>query len=95
MSAEIALRAAVLNWLRGDTGLTAAFTGLHGESPVRASEPYLSIGATEAIDWSHKTGTGRDIRLTLIIVQRGQSADAMQEILSLVENRMAAMPGVQ
>lgn len=95
MSVQIAFRAAVLDWLGGDGALTQALTGLHEQAPPRSAEPSLGIGATEALDWSHKTGTGREIRITLNIMYRGQSPYQMQEIVDLVERRMEDMPAGQ
>ena len=43
---ETLLRAALLTWLRGDTGLVGLVNTIEEEAPSRASPPWLAIAAS-------------------------------------------------
>lgn len=74
MSAEVAVRAAVVAALRGDAVLMAGLNGLFDGVPARASAPYVSIGGAEGSDWGTKDAAGREVRVTLALVGVGEAA---------------------
>lgn len=63
MSAGGALQSAVAGALSGVEGLTGVFDG----PPARAAYPYVALDATTETDWSHKTGTGREVMVAITL----------------------------
>lgn len=57
MSAGAVLQAA----LAASIGTTSELTGVFDGPPARAAYPYAAIDASTESDWSHKSGTGREI----------------------------------
>ena len=51
---EVALRAALVSWLAGDTVLSTQLNAITEEAPVRASLPWASIAAS----WSAGSPSG-------------------------------------
>ena len=58
MSAGISLAEA----LAGALGGVSVLTGTYDGPPPRAGFPYAVIDTGEEADWSHKSGSGRDVR---------------------------------
>ena len=88
---EIALRAALLAWLRADPAL-AALNGVSEEAPSRAALPWLAIAASASTDWSCKTAPGREVRLALELQCRGDAPDSAGDLVAAIEARIAALP---
>ncbi|MCI4589847.1 DUF3168 domain-containing protein [Sphingobium sp. BYY-5] len=65
MSAEVAVRAAVLDALRADGALMAAVNGVYDGEPGRAAAPYGHVGECLGADWGGKEVEGRELRLTI------------------------------
>ena len=63
MSAGGALQSAIAVALGGVEGLTGVFDG----PPARAAYPYVALDATTETDWSHKSGTGREVMVAITI----------------------------
>jgi hypothetical protein len=63
VSAGGALQSAVAGALSGVEGLTGVFDG----PPARAAYPYVALDATTETDWSHKTGTGREVMVAITL----------------------------
>lgn len=63
MSAGGALQAAVAAILSADARLTGVFDG----PPARAAFPYVVVDAGTEVDWSHKSGTGREVLLAVTL----------------------------
>ena len=61
MSAGAALQAAVAAALSGEGRLTGVYDG----PPARAVYPYAVVDAGSEIDWSHKSGSGREVLVAL------------------------------
>lgn len=91
---EIALRAALIDWLRADPAL-AALNAVVEEAPVRTALPWLAIAASASTDWSAKDCTGREVRIALELHCRGDRADTAGATTSAIEGRIAALPSVQ
>jgi hypothetical protein len=86
MSAGGSLQTAIAAALDGVSELTGVFDG----PPARASFPYAAIDATSETDWSHKSGTGREVLVGITLwddqpVRLHQIADAAE---ASVENIM-------
>jgi hypothetical protein len=63
MSAGGSLQTAIAAALDGVSELTGVFDG----PPARASFPYAAIDATSETDWSHKSGTGREVLVGITV----------------------------
>ncbi len=74
MSAESVLAAATLAALRAAAEVGGAANGVFEGPPVRASEPWIELGPTIAVDWGTKDRPGREIRLVLTVRDRAERA---------------------
>ena len=63
MSAGGALQTAIAATLSGVGGLTGVFDG----PPARAAFPYVALDATTEVDWSHKSGIGREVMVAITV----------------------------
>ena len=88
---ETALRSALVAWLRADTVLAGMINAIEEEGPVAASPPHIALVASASADWSTKSGTGREIRLALELVDRSDDPAASAAIVSRVEQRIATL----
>ena len=63
MSAGGALQEAVATSLLGQSELTGVFDG----PPARAAFPYVVLDGGTETDWSHKSGSGREVLLAVTL----------------------------
>lgn len=63
VSAGSALQAALAATLAGELQLTGIYDG----PPARAAFPYLVIDAGTESDWSHKSGSGREVLVAMTL----------------------------
>jgi hypothetical protein len=63
ISASMALQQAAVAALRTLNGLDGVYDG----PPARAAFPYAAIAETLESDWSHKSGTGREVRIAIAL----------------------------
>ena len=92
---ESLLRIALVQWLASDPILSAALNDVTEEAPSRASPPWLGIAASASTDWSTKTRQGREVRVAFELHTRGEEAAETAALVSLVEERVTAMPPAQ
>jgi hypothetical protein len=85
MSAGAALQTAVVSALAGVSGLAGVFDG----PPARAAYPYAAIDASVESDWSHKTGTGREVLLAVTLWD--DQPERLQDLADLVEAGVLAV----
>lgn len=62
MSAGGALQSAIAAALAG-----VELTGIFDGPPARAAYPYVALDATTESDWSHKSGTGREVLVAITL----------------------------
>lgn len=86
MSAGGALQTAIATALGGVSGLTGVFDG----PPARAAYPYLALDATTESDWSHKSGTGREVLVAITLWD--DQPTRLHDLADQVENALQA-PG--
>lgn len=84
MSAGAALQAALAASIGAVTELTGVFDG----PPARAAFPYAAIDASTEADWSHKSGSGREV-LIAVTLWDDQPA-RLQSLADLVEAKVVA-----
>lgn len=92
---EIALRAALIDWLKADATLGAALNAIVEEAPTRTALPWLAIAASASADWSAKDRQGREVRLALELHCRGDDPATAGTLVATLEARLAALPAVQ
>lgn len=92
---EIALRAALIDWLASDTALATQLNAIVEEAPSRTSLPWLAIAASASTDWSCKTAPGREVRVALELHCRGDRPDAAASLVSAIEARIESLPRAQ
>lgn len=63
MSAGGALQEAVASALTGEPALTGVYDG----PPARAAFPYVVVDGGTEVDWSHKSGRGREVLLAVTL----------------------------
>jgi hypothetical protein len=86
-SASAALVAAAMAALRDVAGLS----GVHEEMPIQAAPPHVMVGAGLETDWSHKSGAGRELRLTIILRDQGERPTRLR---ALAADAAAALEGM-
>ena len=84
MSAGGTLQAAVVASL-ADAGLAGVFDG----PPARAAYPYATVDAGSEADWSHKTGSGREVPLAVTVWD--DQPVRLRDLADAVEQRIAAI----
>jgi hypothetical protein len=92
--AGAALQAAALARLQSVAGLSGAYPGL----PLQASMPYAIVEAGAEVDWSHKSGEGREARLAVGLRDQGERPDRIAARMAAAEAALApplAVPGWQ
>lgn len=90
MSAEVAVRGAVIAALRGDAQLMAGLNGLFDGAPVRASTPYGVVGDCVASDWGAKQVDGRELVLTVSLHDAGEGPERLAALLERIEPAVAS-----
>ncbi|MDZ7587691.1 MAG: DUF3168 domain-containing protein [Parasphingorhabdus sp.] len=86
MSALADVQSALLITLRGNTAFSAAVSGIYDGPPPRASYPYVALATGSALDFSHKTGRGRELSLALSIYDDGISAQRLIGLMGQAED---------
>jgi hypothetical protein len=88
MIASAALIAAAQEALRGVAGLS----GVHEAAPIQAAIPSATVAAGLETDWSHKSGAGRELRLSIMLRDEGESASRLRALVGAAE---AALQGLE
>ena len=82
-----ALVEAALTALRAVDGLNGVYDG----PPLSAAFPYAVLAAGPESDWSHKSGEGRELRLAIQVLDKGERPDRLRVLTTAIE---AATTGV-
>lgn len=85
MSAEMAIRGAVIAALRGDMGLMDGLNGLFDGAPVRASAPYGVVGECIGADWGAKDVEGRELRLSISLHDAGETTGRLARAMARID----------
>jgi len=88
---EIALRAALIDWLASDPALSGTLNSVSEEAPAKAALPWLAIATSASIDWSAKDRMGREVRIALELHCRGDRPDTAAALVAAVEARIDAI----
>ena len=90
--AAIAFQTALVAALAAHPPLADALAGIFDGPPPRSPYPYLAIGPIAASDWSHKSGRGRELRLTLSLWDDGATPARLHGLLAEAERAIDALP---
>jgi hypothetical protein len=82
-----ALVDAALTALRAVEGLNGVYDG----APLSAAFPYAVLSAGPESDWSHKTGEGRELRLSIHVFDKSERPARLRGIAAAIE---AAATGI-
>ncbi|CAM5536522.1 tail completion protein gp17 [Sphingobium scionense] len=85
MSAEVAIRSAVIAALKADSGLMDRLNGLFDGAPARASAPYGVVGECLGSDWGAKDVEGRELRLSISLHDMAETAGRLGELLARID----------
>ena len=88
------LRSSLIAWLLADPAL-AGLNAIEEESPLRASAPWLGIAASAGTEWGSKDRIGREVRIALELVTRGDDPSADSALVQAIEDRATSMPESQ
>ncbi|HMT40527.1 MAG TPA: DUF3168 domain-containing protein [Sphingorhabdus sp.] len=86
------LQSALVNAVETHPVLADELTGVFDGPPPRSAFPYVSINDGICGDWSTKTAMGREIRMGLTVWDDGESATRLHQLISHVEDAVAALP---
>lgn len=90
MSAEVAVRAAVIAALRGDGALMDQLNGLHDGEPARAGAPFGFVGECLGADWGGKDVEGPEVRLTIGLVVADETPGRLAGMMARVDPAIGA-----
>jgi hypothetical protein len=79
-----ALAEAILASLRTLEGLNGVYDG----PPLSAAFPYAVVEAGPESDWSHKSGEGRELRLSIQVHDKGERPARLRALLAEIEAKM-------
>ncbi|MEH6715310.1 DUF3168 domain-containing protein [Parasphingorhabdus flavimaris] len=74
--------------LAGHGPLTDLINAIFDGSPPRAAFPYIALATGASLDWSHKSGVGRELSLALTIHDDGETAARLHRVMALVEDAL-------
>lgn len=75
--------------LRSVEGLNGIYDG----QPLQGAFPYAMLEAGPESDWSHKSGTGRELRLAVTIHDQGERPARLRRLVQGVEEAIDGMDG--
>lgn len=91
MSAELAIRAAVIAALKEDGVLMDGINALFDGMPARASAPYAVVGECTGTQWGAKDVDGRELRVAISLHDAQDSPARLSGLVARVEPAVQAM----
>ena len=91
MNASLAVQILVAAALADLPGVSAVYDG----PPPDAVPPYVVIGSDLVTDWSTKTETGHEHRVSVNVWDAGPGAAPAKAVMGVVETALAAMTGAR
>jgi hypothetical protein len=86
MSASAKLQAAAIEALQAAPGIGGVYDG----PPLQAAFPYAMVECGPEADWSHKSGTGREVRLAVTIRDAGERPARLHRLMAEAEAAIGA-----
>ena len=69
----------------------ADLNGVYDGAPLTAAFPYAVVETGPEGDWSHKSGEGRELRLSLLLRDKGERPARLRGLVSAVEAAAGAI----
>ncbi len=79
-----ALAEAAMTALRTVEGLNGVYDG----PPLTAAFPYATVEAGPESDWSHKSGEGRELRLSILLRDKGERPARLRDLVAACEEKV-------
>lgn len=92
MNPQEAITGAVRAALAGRAALVAQVNGIFDAPPARTPRPYLLVDDPVLTDWSTKDQDGREVRIAVLVRDRGSARQRVRGLAALVEAAIAGMP---
>lgn len=92
MSAAREVQAALVAALVAADGIVGVVSGVFDGPPARAAYPYLTIGEGLTLDWSHKTGRGREHRLAVNVWDEAGRPTRLHALIGAAEAAIERLP---
>lgn len=83
------LQAAALAALEAAAGINGVYPG----PPVQAAFPYAIVEYGPETDWGHKGRKGREVRIAVVIRDKGERPGRVQALLGEAEAALEALAG--
>lgn len=90
MTAGAELQAAAIAALQAVAELGRVYDG----QPVQAAVPYAVVEPGAEADWGHKSGAGREVRLSVTIRDEGERPARLRRLMGEVEAVLASVVAV-
>ena len=71
-------------------GKLAELNGAYEGAPLQAVHPFATVEAGPETDWSHKSGTGREVRLTVTLRDHGERPARLRRLMAEAEAAIMA-----
>ncbi|MBB3981479.1 hypothetical protein GGR44_001126 [Sphingobium fontiphilum] len=94
MSAEMAVRGAVLAALRADGDLAGRVNGVSDGDVGQASGPYVMLAECSGADWGGKGLDGREVRIAIELRDPGEGAGGIAAMLTRVDGALHGLAGL-
>lgn len=96
-AAVMAVQKGAVAAMRAYAPLAGAVSGIFDGPPAGVCFPYVAMAECPCVDWSHKSGQGREIRLAVSVWDDGGRAarlyGLMREVEAAVEGMAVALEG--
>ena len=83
------LAESVIAALRAIEGLNGVYDG----PPLTAAAPYAIVDAGPESDWSHKSGEGRELRLSILVRDKGERPARLRGLVAGIEDSIMEIGG--
>jgi hypothetical protein len=74
-------------------GEVPGLAGVHEGRPVQSAYPHALVGTGVERDWSHKSGAGRELNLTLMLRDKGERSARLRALAGAAEAAIEALAG--
>lgn len=65
--------------------------GVHVGRPVQAATPYALVEAGPELDWGHKSGVGREVRIAIVLRGAGERTGTLGTLAAAAEAAIEAL----
>lgn len=71
----------------------AELNGCYEGRPLQAAVPYATVEADVERDWSHKSGSGREVRLTIVLHDGGERPTRLRTLSEAAQAALGPVGG--